>query len=131
MWVEMILASAATFIWWWTGPGLLNGLCLDLMFVCSVSTVLFNGNPLLRYDGYYILSDLVEVPNLQEQSSRVVRRWLARWLLDVELPLDRLAPITGRAGWRFMRSPRRRIGWSSSWRSCGFSSECSNRMDWT
>jgi putative peptide zinc metalloprotease protein len=98
MWVEMILAGAATFVWWWTGPGLLNGLCLDLMFVCSVSTVLFNGNPLLRYDGYYILSDLVEVPNLQEQSSRVVRRWLARWLLDVELPLDRLAPDHGQ-GW--------------------------------
>jgi putative peptide zinc metalloprotease protein len=98
MWVEMMLASAATFVWWWTGPGLLNGLCLDLMFVCSVSTLMFNGNPLLRYDGYYILSDLVEVPNLQEQSSRVVRRWLARWLLDVELPPDRLAPDHGQ-GW--------------------------------
>ncbi len=98
MWVEIMLASAATFVWWWTGPGRLNGLCLDLMFVCSVSTLLFNGNPLLRYDGYYILSDLVEVPNLQEQSSRVVRRWLTRWLFDIELPPDRLAPDRGQ-GW--------------------------------
>jgi putative peptide zinc metalloprotease protein len=98
IWVEMMLASAATFIWWWTGPGLLNGLCLDLMFVCSVSTVLFNGNPLLRYDGYYILSDLVEVPNLQEQAGRVVRRWWVHWAFGVETPTDRLAPDEGQ-GW--------------------------------
>jgi putative peptide zinc metalloprotease protein len=98
MWVEMMLASVATFVWWWTGPGLLNGLCLDLMFVCSASTLLFNGNPLLKYDGYYILSDLVEVPNLQEQSSRVVRRWWIRWAFGIEQPADRLAPDEGR-GW--------------------------------
>lgn len=98
MWVEMMLASIATFVWWWTTPGMLNGLCLDLMFVCSVSTVLFNGNPLLRYDGYYILSDLVEVPNLQEQAGRVVRRWWTRWAFGVDAPTDRLAPEDGR-GW--------------------------------
>ncbi len=90
MWVEMMLASAATFVWWWTGPGLLNGLCLDLMFVCSASTLLFNGNPLLRYDGYYILSDWLEVPNLREQASGVVRRWWTRWAFGVETPTDRL-----------------------------------------
>ncbi len=93
--VEMVLASLATFVWWWTAPGLLNGLCLDLMFVCSVSTLLFNGNPLLRYDGYYILSDLIETPNLQEQSGRVVRRWLANWLFGLNPPVDRLMPDDG------------------------------------
>jgi putative peptide zinc metalloprotease protein len=95
MWVEMILASIATFVWWWTGPGILNGLCLDIMFVCSVSTVLFNGNPLLRYDGYYILSDFVEVPNLQEQATQVVRRWFARWAFGIDLPPDRLSVSEG------------------------------------
>jgi putative peptide zinc metalloprotease protein len=98
MWVEMTLASIAAFIWWWTGPGIVNGLCLDLMFVCSVSTVLFNGNPLLRYDGYYILSDFVEVPNLQEQSTKVVRRWFVRWAFGIDLPHDRLAADDGQ-GW--------------------------------
>ncbi len=98
MWVEMMLASVATLVWWWTAPGMLNGLCLDLMFVCSVSTVLFNGNPLLRYDGYYILSDLVEVPNLQDQAGRVVRRWWIRWAFGVDEPTDRLSPDDGR-GW--------------------------------
>ena len=55
MYVEICIASIATFLWWFSAPGLLNNICLSTMFVCSVSTVVFNGNPLLRYDGYYIL----------------------------------------------------------------------------
>jgi putative peptide zinc metalloprotease protein len=60
--------------------------------VASVSTLLFNGNPLLRYDGYYILSDLLETPNLQQQSTAVVQGALSRWLLDVEPAGERLLP---------------------------------------
>jgi len=57
MYVELILASIATWLWWFSHPGIFNQLCLDVMFVSSVSTLLFNANPLLRYDGYYILSE--------------------------------------------------------------------------
>ncbi len=92
MCVELVLASICTFLWWFSEPGLLNTMCLNIMFVCSVSTVLFNGNPLLRYDGYYILSDLVEVPNLREQSFAVVRRSLCRWFLGVEAVNERMLP---------------------------------------
>jgi putative peptide zinc metalloprotease protein len=84
MYVELFLASVCTFLWWFSHPGLLNTLCLNVMFVCSVSTVLFNGNPLLRYDGYYILSDWLEVPNLWQQSRAVVYDALARWCLGLE-----------------------------------------------
>ncbi len=94
--VEMVLAAAATLIWWWTAPGMLNGLCLDLMFVCSVSTLVFNGNPLLRYDGYYILSDLLEAPNLQERANRIVQRWFVAWAWGVHLPPERLLPAKRR-----------------------------------
>jgi putative peptide zinc metalloprotease protein len=96
--VEVMVAAVATFVWWFTGTGLINSLALDLMFVCSVNTVLLNGNPLLRYDGYYILSDLVEVPNLQQQASAVLRRWLARYAAGAELVEDRLLPGRGH-GW--------------------------------
>ncbi|MEM7316912.1 MAG: hypothetical protein AAF497_27590, partial [Planctomycetota bacterium] len=58
----------ATFIWWYTQPGVLNFMCLNVMFVSSVSTIVFNANPLLRYDGYYILSDILEIPNLAQKS---------------------------------------------------------------
>ncbi|MFO1066117.1 MAG: hypothetical protein U0892_19830 [Pirellulales bacterium] len=59
MYVELILASIATWIWWYSAPGMLNFLCLAVMFICSVSTVVFNGNPLLRFDGYYIVMDIL------------------------------------------------------------------------
>ena len=69
MWVELVLASICTFVWWYTHPGWLHYVCLNLMFLCGVSTFLFNINPLLRYDGYYMLSDFLEIPNLSKQAS--------------------------------------------------------------
>ena len=66
--VEVVLASLAVILWRYTQPGVLNSICMNLMIVCSVGTVLFNGNPLLRYDGYYILSDALGIPNLWQQS---------------------------------------------------------------
>lgn len=68
MYVELILAGTCTWIWWYSQPGWLNHLTLNIVFLCSVSTVMFNANPLLRYDGYYMLSDLLEIPNLSQKS---------------------------------------------------------------
>jgi putative peptide zinc metalloprotease protein len=92
MYVEVVLASLATFVWWFSEPGMLNHLCLRVMFICSVSTVIFNGNPLLRFDGYYILSDLVEIPNLRQKSSSILNRMLAHWCLGMELPEEPFLP---------------------------------------
>lgn len=95
IYVEAILASIATFIWWFSEPGLLNYLALSVMFICSVSTVLFNGNPLLRFDGYYILMDLLEIPNLRQKSTEVMKRFMQQTCLGIEqqenpfLPQDR------------------------------------------
>ena len=97
MYVEIVLASVCTFLWWFSEPGLLNTICLNTMFVCSVSTVLFNGNPLLRYDGYFVLSDLVEVPNLAQQSRAVVSRAAAMLLLGMK-PSDNRALPDARRG---------------------------------
>ena len=92
MYVELVLASACALVWWFTEPGLLNYICLNVMFVSSVSTVMFNANPLLRYDGYYILSDLIEIPNLRTKASAVLRRKLGRWVLGLEEPDDPFLP---------------------------------------
>ncbi|MDA7510460.1 hypothetical protein N9B57_02150 [Verrucomicrobia bacterium] len=67
--VEMFVAALAVFVWANTGAGVLHSLAYNMMFVASVSTVLFNLNPLLRFDGYYILSDLLDYPNLHQHSS--------------------------------------------------------------
>ncbi|HEX4132913.1 MAG TPA: hemolysin D [Pirellulales bacterium] len=90
--VEIAMASVATFIWWFSGPGLLNHLCFNVMFVCSVSTLVFNGNPLLRYDGYYILADLMEVPNLGQKASTLFSRKAGEWLLGLEMQDDPFLP---------------------------------------
>ena len=85
MYVELILASIATFLWWFSEDGMFRFLCLSVMFICSVSTVVFNGNPLLRFDGYYITMDLLEIPNLRQKSSEILKRWFQKNCLGLEL----------------------------------------------
>lgn len=70
--VELVLASVATLLWWWSVPGLLNSMFLNVMLVCSINTLLFNGNPLLRYDGYFVLADLLHLPNLAAQGRQTL-----------------------------------------------------------
>ena len=97
MYVEIVIASIATFIWWFSEPSFLNYLCLNIMFVSSVSTILFNANPLLRYDGYYILSDIMEVPNLRQKASSILSRKLGKWCLGLEEPDDPFLPKRNQA----------------------------------
>ena len=68
--VEIFVAAIAAVVWSMTVPGLLHSLCFNIMVIASVSTVIFNANPLLRFDGYYILSDLLDIPNLHERANR-------------------------------------------------------------
>lgn len=82
--VEIFFAAIATFIWAKTGPGIVHSLAYNIMFVASVSTVIFNVNPLMRFDGYYILSDLLEIPNLNQRATMQLRHWSERWLFGVK-----------------------------------------------
>ena len=71
MYTELFFAALMAFVWKFTNADtspILNSMAYNAMLVASVSTVLFNANPLLRYDGYYILSDFLEIPNLQQKS---------------------------------------------------------------
>ncbi len=92
MYVEIILATIATFVWWFVQPGLVQDICLRVMLVSSISTVLFNGNPLLRFDGYYILSDILEIPNMGQKSTKALTTLLGRHWLGLEIPDDALMP---------------------------------------
>ena len=73
MLVEIFVASLAVFVWAKSGQGTVHSLAYNVMFIASVSTVLFNANPLLRFDGYYILSDLLDIPNLSSRSMNHLR----------------------------------------------------------
>ena len=93
MTVELLLASAAVLVWSFAHEGLVSALALSVAVVCSVNTLAINANPLLRYDGYYLLADWLEVPNLADRSRGLIRGGWRRWLLaepGVDEPL--LAP---------------------------------------
>ena len=97
IYVEMILASIAAYVWWFTEQGnTINDLCLNMMFLNVVSTVLVNGNPLLRFDGYYILMDFMEIPNLRQKSTEVLKRWFQETCLGLELQDDPFLPTRGK-----------------------------------
>ncbi len=97
MYVELILASIATFLWWFSEDGMFRFLCLSVMFICSVSTVVFNGNPLLRFDGYYITMDTLEIPNLRQKSTEILKRWFQKNCLGLELQDNPFLPTRNKA----------------------------------
>jgi putative peptide zinc metalloprotease protein len=73
MLVELGVAAVAAIIWAHTSQfTVVRGICYNVMFIASVSTLLFNANPLLRYDGYYVISDLLEIPNFAQRSREYV-----------------------------------------------------------
>src|SRR5439155_18502307 len=82
----LCFAWIGTFLCWYSQPGLLNSICLSVMFICSVSTIVFNGNPLLRFDGYYILMDILEIPNLRQKATEITRRFFVWLCLGIEQP---------------------------------------------
>jgi len=85
MLVELAVAASAAVIWANTAQGTpLNALTYNMMFIAGVSTILFNGNPLLRYDGYYILSDLLEIPNLAQRSKGYIYYLVRRYAWGVK-----------------------------------------------
>jgi putative peptide zinc metalloprotease protein len=80
---ELFLAALAFYLWLLVEPGVVRAVLFNVMVIASVSTLLFNGNPLLRYDAYYILLDLVEIPNLAARSARYWGYLIERYALGV------------------------------------------------
>lgn len=78
--VELFVAAVCVQLWSRTGPGGMNAVCYNIMFITSVSTILFNANPLLRFDGYYILTDLIGMPNLAQRAGLHLKHLWKRWV---------------------------------------------------
>jgi putative peptide zinc metalloprotease protein len=77
---EFFIAAVALILWANLGGGILKALAYNVFIICSVSTVLFNINPLMRFDGYYILTDLLDMPNLQQRSVSHLKYLLERYV---------------------------------------------------
>ncbi|MCP4285221.1 MAG: peptidase M50 [Gammaproteobacteria bacterium] len=96
--IELLLASLALLVWLSVQPGWVRDLAFDITVIGGVSALLFNGNPLLRFDGYYVFCDLLEIPNLASRSQRYYSYLGRRYLLGLN---DTLSPVVahGEPGW--------------------------------
>ena len=82
---ELLLAALATVVWYYTEqPGFVHAFAYNVMIVCSISTVMFNAMPLMRFDGYYMMMDIVEIPNLRQRASMYMRNVFIRYILGGE-----------------------------------------------
>ncbi len=98
--VEAVFAALAMFVWINAEEGMLRAFAFNVMLIGGVSTLLFNGNPLLKFDGYYVLCDLIEIPNLGPRANRYLGYLIQRYLFGVR----RLtSPVGGgrEAAWLF------------------------------
>ncbi len=87
MYFELAVAAVAAMVWANTAEGqTLHAIAYNVIFVAGVSSILFNGNPLIRFDGYYILSDLLELPNLMQRSKEYVYYLVKKYVYGVKNP---------------------------------------------
>jgi putative peptide zinc metalloprotease protein len=84
MMVELFVSSLALFLWLAVEPGVVRTAAYNILLMGSVTTILFNGNPLLRYDGYYILADALEIPNLAQRSLQYLGYLIKRHLFGLK-----------------------------------------------
>jgi putative peptide zinc metalloprotease protein len=98
--VELGLAALCMFLWLQVEPGIVRDIALNVMLIGGISTILFNGNPLLRFDGYYIFADAIDVPNLGSRSNKYIAHLSKRYLCGVR---GGQSPATapGEARWFF------------------------------
>jgi putative peptide zinc metalloprotease protein len=101
IYVELVLASLATFLWAVVQPGPFQQILWNIMVIASVSTLIFNANPLMRFDGYYIMTDWIEVPNLSTKSRAFIGYQVKRLIFGADYEDASMARLP---------LPRRRFG---------------------
>lgn len=87
--VEVFIAAVAMFVWVAAEPGLVRAIAYNVIVISGISTVLFNANPLLRFDGYHILMDTIEIPNLRQRATTYFKYLAERYGLgrnDADAP---------------------------------------------
>ena len=87
IYIEFIIASIAAHVWLYAPPGLVQSIAFNAMITASINTVFFNMNPLMKFDGYYVVSDLMEVPNLRTKALAYASLKLQRFLFGVSNPM--------------------------------------------
>ncbi len=96
--VELFLSAMALFLWLSVEPGIIKDIAFNILLIGGVSSLFFNGNPLLKYDGYYILADAISIPNLYQRSLRYLAYLCQKYLFGIN-DLTSPANAPGEASW--------------------------------
>ena len=96
--VELFLGALALFVWLGVEHGAVRAVAYNVMLITGVSTLLFNGNPLLRFDGYYVLADAIEIPNLGTRANKYVGYLFQRYVVGMR-DAESTAEATGERAW--------------------------------
>ena len=100
IWTELIICAAATAVWWGTPPGgSIHDLAYKVILITGVAVVLMNLNPLIKLDGYYILSETLGLDEIKERSTALVSGWVQKHIL--RLPVE-VAYVRPRLRWFFV-----------------------------
>ena len=89
MYIELFIAAVFALIWANTGAGILNSLAFNIMIAGSVTSIFFNGNPLLKFDSYFILSDYLEIPNLYQRSHAYTLSVLKKLFFNIDTQIQK------------------------------------------
>ncbi|MHC4994160.1 MAG: efflux RND transporter periplasmic adaptor subunit, partial [Planctomycetota bacterium] len=82
--IEFLFASVAVWVWLGTDPGVVNQIAFNTMLAASVTTLLFNINPLMKYDGYYFLMDWMQIPNLRAKAGQFTGHLAKKYILGIK-----------------------------------------------
>ena len=89
IYIEMMICTLATFVWWGTSPGTaVHDFAYKVILITGVIVVLVNVNPLVKIDGYYMFSELVDVVNLKERSTAYVSGWVQRHIFGLPIEVE-------------------------------------------
>ncbi|HEX2649806.1 MAG TPA: HlyD family efflux transporter periplasmic adaptor subunit [Burkholderiales bacterium] len=96
---ELFLAGLAMIVWAAVEPGLVRAACFNVAVIAGVSTLVFNGNPLMRFDGYYVFSDWLEIPNLSQRAALHLGALVQRFAFGMR---DAVSPAHSRGEARWL-----------------------------
>lgn len=91
VYVELMISALCLWLWWFSAVGTFHEICLQVFLAGSAATVLLNANPLMRFDGYYVLADLLQIPNLYQHSRQAIKRMAGSYMLGIRQPIDSVA----------------------------------------
>lgn len=99
MMTELFFAAIAIWLWTWVAPGLAKAALHQVVILAGVTTLLFNANPLVRFDGYYIFSDWLEIPNLGQKANQYIGYLFKQYIFRVRSEQTPPPTTPGEPGW--------------------------------